>query len=99
MANTTIEKKTNNEKSIQKINTLLRNKEKGSESFSNLQFRLRDVMRKIDGVVNGLRKSVAEKAEIYEGQIMITNGNISSLEKYSVQGREILQAILNESGK
>ena len=45
------------------------------------------------------RNSDYKKAEIYEGQIMITNGNISSLEKYSVQGREILQAILNESGK
>ena len=43
------------------------------------------------------RNSDYEKAEIYEGQIMITNANIGSLDEYSVQGREILQAAIKEA--
>ena len=59
MANTT-DKKVNNEKSIQKINTLLRNKEKGSESFATLQYKLREVMRKIDGAIASTQKVKVE---------------------------------------
>ncbi|MBE5731489.1 MAG: translation initiation factor IF-2 [Clostridiales bacterium] len=60
----TTDKKINNEKSIQKINTLLRNKEKGSESFATLQYRLRDVMRRIDGAIaSAAQKNKTETPE------------------------------------
>jgi hypothetical protein len=37
-----------------------------------------------------------EKSEIYEGQIMITNTNISSIEHYKVESRAIRQAIIEQ---
>jgi hypothetical protein len=37
-----------------------------------------------------------EKSEIYEGQIMITNGNIDSIENYMVESRAIRQAIIEQ---
>ncbi len=60
MANTTTDKNMNNEKSIKKVDTLLRNKEKGSESFATLQYKLKDVMRKIDAAVASARKPDVE---------------------------------------
>jgi hypothetical protein len=36
------------------------------------------------------------KSEIYEGQIMITNDNLSSIEDYLVEGRGIKQAIIEQ---
>jgi hypothetical protein len=37
-----------------------------------------------------------EKSEIYEGQIMITNANINSIENYMVEGRAIRQSIIKQ---
>jgi hypothetical protein len=37
-----------------------------------------------------------EKSEIYEGQIMITNGNMDSIENYRVESRAIRQAIIEQ---
>jgi hypothetical protein len=37
-----------------------------------------------------------EKSEIYEGQIMITNTNINSIENYLVESRAIRQAIIEQ---
>ena len=39
------------------------------------------------------------KNEIYEGQIMITDKNISSIDKYKVEGRQIMDAIIIQSQK
>jgi hypothetical protein len=36
------------------------------------------------------------KSEIYEGQIMITNNNISSIDEYIVESRRIRQAIIEQ---
>ncbi len=43
------------------------------------------------------RISDYRKSEIYEGQIMITNANIGTLEKYRVQGRGIANAIIKQT--
>jgi hypothetical protein len=37
-----------------------------------------------------------DKSKIYEGQIMVTNENISSIEKYRVEGRGIRQAVIDQ---
>ena len=37
-----------------------------------------------------------DKSEIYEGQIMITNNNINSIENYAVESRGIRQAIIEQ---
>jgi hypothetical protein len=37
-----------------------------------------------------------DKSEIYEGQIMITNANINSIEEYTVESRGIRQAIIEQ---
>ncbi len=37
-----------------------------------------------------------KKSEIFEGQIMITNDNISTIKKYLVEGRGIRQAIIEQ---
>lgn len=43
-----------------------------------------------------LRTNNYDKSKIYEGQIMITNDNIASIQKYLVEGREIKEAIINQ---
>ena len=63
MANTTTDKKINTEKSIQKLHTLLKTKDKGSESFATLQYRLRDITRKIDGAIDSARKAEPVQTE------------------------------------
>jgi hypothetical protein len=37
-----------------------------------------------------------EKSEIYEGQIMMTNANINSIENYKVESRAIRRAIIDQ---
>ena len=40
------------------------------------------------------RKVDYKKTDIYEGQVMITRDNISSIEKFEVEGRTLRQAII-----
>ncbi|AEF81535.1 hypothetical protein [Leadbettera azotonutricia] len=42
------------------------------------------------------REKDYDKAEIYEGQIMITNANISSIKEYMVNSRGIRQAVIEQ---
>lgn len=37
---------------------------------------------------------IIKKTDIYEGQIMITRDNISSIEKFEVEGRTLRQTII-----
>lgn len=42
------------------------------------------------------RKVDYKKSDIYEGQVMITRENISSIEKFQVEGRALRQAIIDK---
>lgn len=43
-----------------------------------------------------VRKDDYKKTDIYEGQVMITRDNISSIEKFQVEGRGLRQAIIEK---
>ena len=45
------------------------------------------------------RKKGYDKSEIFEGQIMITNRNINTIDSYLVEGRDIRRAIIKEFEK
>ena len=59
MANTATENKNNTEKSIKKVDTLIRNKD-----FLTLQENFRDIMRKIDSAVSSVRKAESKIEEV-----------------------------------